>query len=391
MKKYLSFLLALFIIFSLSACESETPKETVSKNEVVEVVETPTPTSTPTQTHTPTPTPISLKDLKVHFLDVGQADSIFVELPNNESMLIDAGKNGSGSTVVSYIKGLGFTTIDYLIGTHPHEDHIGGLDDVINSLKINNIYMPKVSHTSKTFEDVLTAIKNNNLTVKTSKAGVSILDLEDLKVNIIAPISGSYKDLNDYSTVIKLTYKNNSFLLAGDAESVSENEMINSGEDLKADLLKVGHHGSSSSTTRSFLNKVNPKYSVISVGKGNSYGHPSSQTLATLNEYNVEIYRTDEAGTIIATSDGNNITLNKNKSTIKANAPPPAAKSTESSSTNTQVQEQNNVETTVYITNSGKKYHSSGCQYLSKSKISIDLNKAKNQGYTACSKCSPPR
>ena len=141
MKKYLSFLLALFIIFSLSACESETPKETVSKNEVVEVVETPTPTSTPTQTPTPTPTPISLKDLKVHFLDVGQADSIFVELPNNESMLIDAGKNGSGSTVVSYIKGLGFTTIDYLIGTHPHEDHIGGLDDVINSLKINNIYM----------------------------------------------------------------------------------------------------------------------------------------------------------------------------------------------------------------------------------------------------------
>ena len=282
MKKYLSFLLALFIIFSLSACESETPKETVSKNEVVEVVETPTPTSTPTQTPTPTPTPISLKDLKVHFLDVGQADSIFVELPNNESMLIDAGKNGSGSTVVSYIKGLGFTTIDYLIGTHPHEDHIGGLDDVINSLKINNIYMPKVSHTSKTFEDVLTAIKNNNLTVKTAKAGVSILDLEDLKVNIIAPISGSYKDLNDYSTVIKLTYKNNSFLLAGDAESVSENEMINSGEDLKADLLKVGHHGSSSSTTRSFLNKVNPKYSVISVGKGNSYGHPSSQTLQLL-------------------------------------------------------------------------------------------------------------
>ncbi|WP_179632075.1 cell wall-binding repeat-containing protein [Clostridium peptidivorans] len=250
------------------------------------------------------------EDLKVSFIDVGQADSILIQTPNGKNMLIDAGNNDDGSKVVSYLKNMGITQLDIIAGTHPHEDHIGGLDTVINMFKVGKVYMPKVTSTTQTFQDVVTAINNKGMTITTPIPGESV-DLDpDVNLEILAPNGDSYEDLNNYSIVFKLTYGSKSFLFTGDAEDVSEKEMLNRGYDLKADVLKVGHHGSNSSTTSEFLSAVSPKYAVISVGKGNTYGHPTQTTLDKLKNIGAAVYRTDELGTIVATCDGSNITFN---------------------------------------------------------------------------------
>ena len=224
-------------------------------------------------------TDTKLTDLTVHFLDVGQGDAIFIELPNGETMLIDAGNEENGDQIVNYIEACGYGTIDYLVATHPHADHIGGMAYVINHLSIGSIYMPKVSTTTQTYYDLLTAIQDKGLTVQTAKAGVSILNISSLAVTMLAPNKDQYNDLNNYSAVIKITYKSNTFLFMGDAETLSENEITS---DVSADVLKVGHHGSSYSTGQAFLNKVGPAYAVISVGADNDYGHPTQSTLDKL-------------------------------------------------------------------------------------------------------------
>lgn len=241
--------------------------------------------------------------LSVHYIDVGQADCELIQLPNGENMLIDAGNNGDGDDVVAYLQSLGVTKIDYLIGTHPHEDHIGGLDDVIENMDIGKIYMPDKTANTKTFESVLDAIEAKSLTINTAKAGVNIYNDGEMTIDIAAPVGTSYSSLNDYSAVILLKYRDASFIFMGDAESLSESEIT---YDVSADVLKVGHHGSSTSSSQSFLNRVNPKYAVISCGEGNSYGHPNQETLDKLNAMGVAIYRTDLNGTIICRTDGNN-------------------------------------------------------------------------------------
>jgi len=248
--------------------------------------------------------------LKVHFIDVGQGDSIFIQSPTGETMLIDAGVPQMGNRVVNYLKNLGIKKIDILVGTHPHEDHIGGMDYVIDNFDIGKFYMPKVTTNTKTFEYVLNAAKNKGLKIDVAKAGVS-LDLgSEASAKMIAPNGTKYDDLNEYSAVIKLTYGDTSFLFTGDAGAESEKEMINQGYDLKSDVLKIGHHGSYTSTTTAFLNAVDPEYAVISSGKGNDYGHPHSVTLKKLKVRNIPVYRTDECGTIVATSDGHKISFN---------------------------------------------------------------------------------
>lgn len=246
--------------------------------------------------------------LKVSYIDVGQADSILVQ-QGTSSMLIDAGTNEASEKVKNYIASQGVTKLDYVVGTHPHEDHIGGLDVAINSFQVGTVYMPKITNTTKTFTDVVKAIKNKGLQAVSPKAGETF-KLGEASCTVLAPNSSKYEDLNNYSIVIKVTFGNNSFMFDGDAEDVSEKEMLSKGFDVKADVLKVGHHGSSSSTTEGFLNAVNPKYAVISVGKGNTYGHPHESTMNRLKAHNIAVYRTDECGTIVAISDGNNITFN---------------------------------------------------------------------------------
>lgn len=250
----------------------------------------------------PNQTPITAVDtLIAHFIDVGQADSALLQLPNGQTMLIDA-----GGEVRDYIHGLGIQKIDYLVATHPHSDHIGYIEDVVREFEIGEIYMPRVSHTSKTFENMLLAIQEKGLKIKTAKAGVTALDTEDLDIVFVAPAQEHYEDLNNYSAIVKITYKSKSILFTGDAEALSESQIT---ADIDADVLKVGHHGSSTSTSKRFLDRVSPQIAVISCGADNEYSHPHREVLQRLSSRNIEIYRTDESGTIIVYCDGENLNV----------------------------------------------------------------------------------
>ena len=251
---------------------------------------------------------VAQEDLLIDFIDVGQADSILVR-NQDKVMIIDAGTNEAGETVVNYLKNLGITKIDYLIGTHPHEDHIGGLDDVINNFDIGQIYMPKIETTTKTFEDVLDAIENKNLTVTAPNKGDKIELGQAVGEFMTEPILDK-DNLNVSSLVLRLEFGNTSYLFMGDAEEENE-ETIHWP---KTDVLKVGHHGSSTSSSESFLEQVQPKYAIIMAGKDNSYGLPKQETIDKLNNIGCEIYRTDEDGTIQMTSDGNTIEIKTNNS-----------------------------------------------------------------------------
>lgn len=246
------------------------------------------------------------EELMVYFLDVGQADSILIRAGNN-NMLIDAGNNEDGALIVSYLKELGVEQLDYVVGTHPHEDHIGGMDDIINNFDIETYMMPDVLSTTKTFEEVLTDLSNNNLTYLVPKEGSSYdLGSADVKIIYVGEEGG---DLNDASVVLKLTYGDNSFLFTGDATSNVEEELLESNANIKSDVLKVAHHGSDYSSTNEFIDAVNPEYAVISVGKNNSYNHPSLNTLEKFNKRGIKVYRTDEDNTIIFTSNGSDLTI----------------------------------------------------------------------------------
>ncbi|MDD2556326.1 MAG: MBL fold metallo-hydrolase [Syntrophaceticus sp.] len=245
--------------------------------------------------------------LTVHFLDVGQGDSILIQFPNDSAMLVDAGPDENGAPVISYLKKQGVKKIDYLVATHPHADHIGGMAAVIKEFDINKVYMPKVTHATKTFEDMLLAIKGKGLKITPARAGLDILDQDGLQATFTAPCGSYYDSLNNYSAVVKIQYGNTSFLLTGDAEDISEQEMLADGMDLQADVLKVGHHGSSSSTTPALLRSVAPEYAVILLGAGNDYGHPHQETLEHLADAGVNIYRTDQEGTIVFASDGKQV------------------------------------------------------------------------------------
>lgn len=258
-------------------------------------------------------------NFKIHFINVGQADSILIE-QGSKFMLIDAGNNGDGKLVKNYLLEQGVKTLDYVIGTHPHEDHIGGLDYIINNFKIGKIYLPKATATTKAFSDVIVAIKNSGMKIAEPKPGETF-NLGSAKCTILAPNNSKYEDLNNYSVVVKLEFGSNSFLLTGDAEAVSESEILAKGFNVKADLLKIGHHGSRSSTTEAFLSKVNPKYAIISCELGNDYGHPHKGTMDKLKNKNISVYRTDELGTIIATSNGKTISFNTKPGSYKYGRP----------------------------------------------------------------------
>lgn len=245
---------------------------------------------------------VSLDKLKVDFIDVGQADSILVS-NKDETMLIDAGNNENGKDIVDFIKSKGITKINYLIGTHPHADHIGGLDDVINSdLEIANVYMPKIQTNTKAFEDVLDALKNKNLKVTAPSKG-DTFKIGDANCEVMTDSILDKDNLNLSSIVIRLEFGENSFLFMGDAETENE-KTINWP---KTNLLKVGHHGSNTSSSQNFLNQVKPEYAIIMAGKDNSYGLPKQKILDRLNKIGAKIFRTDELGTITVISDGKTI------------------------------------------------------------------------------------
>jgi len=251
--------------------------------------------------------------LRVTFLDVGQGDSTLLELPNGEVMLIDAGNPEDGEKIVSQIKEKGYDRIDYLIATHPHADHIGGMAEIVESFEIGKIYMPKKSHNISSFERLVDAAIEKKLSITEAKSGVMVMESDNLKISILSPMSGSYDDLNNYSAVVKAEYGATAFLFMGDAEKQVEYELLSSGLNLSADVLKVGHHGSGTSSTGKFIRAVRPIYGIISCGKDNDYGHPHSKVLDILNENSIDVLRTDKSGNIVISSDGINLKVEKSE------------------------------------------------------------------------------
>ena len=249
-------------------------------------------------------------DLVVQFIDVGEADCTLIS-NNGHNMLIDAGNNRDGKLLVNYFKSIGINKFDYLITTHSHEDHIGGMDNIINSFEVNKFYIPNVSVDNMTYKEVIKSLNNKNINKETPSED-SIIELGNSKLKVLS-IRDDKEDLNKDSIVLKLYYGNISLLFMGDAPSDIEHSILN--KDLKSNVLRVGHHGSRYSSSANFLYKVHPEYSIISVGNNNDYGHPHKVTIDKLNRINSKIYRTDLNGTIIMSSDGNNISFK----TIKTN------------------------------------------------------------------------
>ena len=243
------------------------------------------------------------ENLAVTFLNVGQGDSSFIEFPNGKCMLIDASTSGEGERVCNHIAAKGYTKIDYLVATHPHTDHIGGMKYVTDYFEIGTVYLPDAPSSTATYKNFLKALKSGGADVKKAKSGAEFSE-GDVKVEILTPISESYEDLNNYSAVVKVTYNKKSFLFTGDAEELVETELLDNGADLKADVLKVGHHGSSSSTSQAFLDAVDPEIAIISCGKDNDYGHPHKEVLNRLENADIKVYRTDVNGDIPIVSNG---------------------------------------------------------------------------------------
>ena len=251
-------------------------------------------------------TPKPSKNMEVHFINVSQGDSTYIEMPDGTDILIDAGKSNAGDTVVNYLRSQEKNMeIDYLIATHPDADHIGGMQDVFRDLKIKNFYYPlDAPHNTKTWKNVLSLAKAEKCSIKDAKTGTKFVK-GGAEIKFVHP-TNDYSDNNEDSVVALLDYNNTEVLLTGDVESITEQDMINQNKLVDVDILKVGHHGSATSTTQAFLNKVKPEYSVISVGK-NSYGHPKASVLNRLKKIGSKIYRTDLNGNIVLKTNGSSI------------------------------------------------------------------------------------
>lgn len=250
-------------------------------------------------------------DFIIHYIDVGQGDSALVQT-NNKNLLIDAGTPDSSESLINYLKNLGIKNIDFVVATHPHADHIGGMQSILKEFNVSYFCAPKVTENTDIFKNMIKALKENNISINILSYSHPIDLGENTKVEIYSPSNNEYDNINNYSSLLKISYGKTSFLFTGDAEAEIEMEVLKLNKDLKSDVLKVGHHGSITSTTDSFLKEVSPKIAIISSGLDNSYGHPSSQILKKLSDNKSEIFRTDEDGTIILTSDGNSIKRHKN-------------------------------------------------------------------------------
>ena len=245
----------------------------------------------------------------IHFIDVGQADAALI-LCDGQAMLIDGGNADDSNLMYSYLSRSGITYLDYVIGTHAHEDHIGGIAGALNYASVGQVFCPVTSYSTRAFDNFVKAVQNHGRSITVPSVGdrfhLGSADCHILGVN-------SAEDTNESSIVLKITYGNTSFLFTGDAEREAENLILNRGYDLRSDVLKVGHHGSASSTSYYWLRQVAPEYAVISVGKGNSYGHPTETVLSRLRDADVTTFRTDLQGDIICTSDGQTVSFQVSK------------------------------------------------------------------------------
>ena len=244
--------------------------------------------------------------LMVHFLDVGQADCILIQ-EGSEAMLIDAGNQENGEEIVEYIRAQGIERLEYVIGTHPHADHIGGLAAVLEELNAGEVLLPGKAQTTAVYEELLDVIEEKAFPVTLAEPGLSYT-LGDAVVSVIAPVKDYGEELNNWSVGIRLVFGRNSFVFTGDAQEEAEKDMVESNVVLRADVWKAAHHGSDTSNSAAMLDAVSPSFAVISCGKNNSYGHPNASVLEAFRQRGIQVFRTDEQGTVIAWSDGTNIT-----------------------------------------------------------------------------------
>lgn len=325
--------------------------------------------------------------LEVHFIDVGQADSILIKC-DGKSVLIDGGNKGDGDDVCTYLAQQEVDYLDYVFCTHGHEDHVGGLPEVVRNIPIGSVYVQD-NYDTKIFESFIAESLARGVSVNNPNAGDKIT-LGNAEFEIMGPISVSYSDYNDTSVVLRMDYGEASFLFTGDSGQIAEREMINAGKNLDADVLKVGHHGSSTSSSAAFLAAVTPEYSVISCGQDNSYGHPHTETMTAFDNIGTNIYRTDLQGHIVAKSNGNSISFTTQKNSdltvthsevVQEPLYIPHNSSFDISQT-----------TGSYIGNKNtKKLHSSYCGSLPEEKNRIyfnSVNEALLQGYDKCSNCN---
>ena len=319
------------------------------------------------------PTSVDGDSLIVHFIDVGQADCALLEC-GGQYMLIDGGNREDGQLVVSYLEQQGVEELDAVVCTHAHEDHVGGLPSVLAVYPTKAVYAPTKTYASKVFDDFLYYTDQQGLEVILPVPG-DTMTLGAAQVTVLGPVK-SYAETNDTSIVLRLDFGQTSFLFTGDMEVAAENDMLDYWENrpgmLDADVLKVGHHGSNTSTGYRFLYEVSPEHGVISVGKDNSYGHPHAEPLSRLNQAGVVLLRTDELGTIVAVSDGQEVTFTwANQSAKPENAEPAQAE--------------------VYIGNkNSQKFHSPDCANLpaEKNRVEFDSYRAAIEaGYTPCGSC----
>lgn len=263
-------------------------------------------------------------DLEIHFIDVGQGDCSLIKW-EGAAVLIDCGERDYADTVLKYLKKQDVEKLDIIIATHPHSDHIGAMGDIISGIDVERVIAPKVAAdmtpTTKTYERFLTALRDKSLKLTAAKPGTvyeltgrtaASAEKQPPKLEILAPLA-DYDDLNDYSVVVRLTYGNTSYLFTGDAEARAEKDILNSGADVSADVLKAGHHGSSTSTSEKFLEAVSPEICVIQCGEGNSYGHPHAEVLERLESSGIKYYRNDSSGTVTVYSDGEEIFVTAEK------------------------------------------------------------------------------
>ena len=312
---------------------------------------------------------------EMHFIDVGQALSVLVEC-DGQYMLYDGGNVDDGSLVVSYLQSQGVEQLEYVFCSHAHEDHVGGLAAALAYFPAYHVYSPVTEASTKCFKDFVKYTQQQGLQVEVPAVGTT-WPLGGATVTMVGPVA-QYSDTNDTSIVLRIEYGSTSFLLTGDMEKTAETDLVNSGVNLRADVLQVGHHGSSTSTGYLFLNSVLPEMAVISCGVNNKYGHPHEETLSLLRDAGVDVYRTDLQGTITIGSDGQNYTVGTEHFAEDAQLNPtdPAASSTAQQ---------------AYIGNvNSKKFHLPSCSNLPAEKNQIlfsSYDEAVEAGYTPCSSC----
>ena len=353
----------------------------------------------PTIPHVPQPTEPEVlpsdSNFQIHFIDVGQADAALIEC-DGHYMLIDGGNKEDSNVIYSVLKKRNISKLDIVVGTHAHEDHIGGLPGAFNYATADKTLCPVTNYDSKAFSDFVKYAQQKGGGITVPKVGDRYA-LGSATIRILAVNSAA--DTNNTSIVLRIDYGQTSFIFTGDAERETEQALLNAGVDLKATVLKVGHHGSDTSTTYPFLREIMPEYAVISVGKGNRYGHPTENTLSRLRDADVKTFRTDMQGDICCISDGRNVVFQVTKNetadvfdgmgdnssqkeeTNQEPTIPPIINTPSTEETQTGDNEM------VWIPKSGKKYHShAGCSGM-KNPEEVTKEEAENRGYTPCKKC----